>query len=125
MESRNPVQSGSPADYRVKVVRGGATLRSFDLAELRDVGVKSVTAQGQVQQGPSLLAVLGEAGVTDFTAVDVLGQGLRDKGKLTLTRAQVDGDVVLAIAKRGTVKLAGPNVPSAMRVRDVLELTVR
>jgi hypothetical protein len=124
-ESANPVQAGSANAYKVVVVRDGVTLRSFDLAALRDVGVKSVVAQGQVQQGPSLLAVLSEAGVTDFKGIDIKGEGIRDSGKLSLSRSQIDGDVVLAIAKRGTVKLAGPNVPSGQRVRDVVELMVR
>jgi hypothetical protein len=124
-ESANPIPTGSATAYRVVVVRDGVTLHSFDLAALRDVGVKSVVAQGQVQEGPALLAVLAEAGVTDFSGIDVVGMGVRDSGKLSLSRSQIDADVVLAIAKRGTVKVAGPNVPSDRRVRDVTELMVR
>jgi hypothetical protein len=125
VESRNPIEGTDASSYRVVVTRSGNTLRSFDLASLRGLGVKRVIAQGQAQEGPTLLAVLADAGVGDFVAVDVVGQGTRDRGRLSLTRAQIDADIVLAIAKRGTVKVAGPDIPADQRVRDVTELRVR
>jgi len=119
--------SASPtAEYQVKVTRDGRELAAFDLAELRAVGTATVVAQGSVQEGPRLIDVLKRAGVEDFASVTVIGTGVRDKGRLELACAQVASDTVLSLAKkRGTVKVAGPAIPSDKRVRDVTEIRVR
>ncbi len=122
-ESR--VSSASPAGYHVAVVRDGQTLANFDLTALKAVGMIRVTAQGQPQQGPAVISVLSSAGVTDFARLTVVGLGVRDKGRLVLSRGKIGPDVVLAVSKRGTVKLAGPSIPQDQRVRDVTELLVR
>lgn len=113
------------AAYRVRVTQQGRVLASFDLAGLKAVGSKTVVVQGGQQVGPPLLDVLKRAGVTGFSAITVLGEGTRDKGRLVLKSADVASDTVLAVAKRGTVKIAGPNIPQTMRVRDVTEIQVR
>ena len=115
----------APKGYTVTVVRGGSTLATFTLAALEAVGVKHVVVQGQSQYGPALLSVLAKAGVKDFSEVDVTGEAVRDSGKLKLTRAQVGPDVVLAVAQRGTVKIAGPDIPQDQRIRDVIRLVVK
>jgi hypothetical protein len=124
---KNPVPAAAAAAYRVRVVQNGKDLASFDLAALEAVGMKTVVAQGQPQQGPSLLAVLRKAGVGDgFTQVTVIGMGIRDSGRLVLKRSQIGENDVLAVAqKRDTVKIAGPDVPQDMRIRDVVELVVQ
>ena len=115
----------APKGYQVTVMRDGRTLATFTLPALEAVGVKHVVVQGQSQYGPTLLSVLAKAGVKSFSAVDVTGQGVRDSGKLTLTRAQVVPDVVLAVAQRGTVKIAGSDIPQDKRIRDVIRLVVK
>jgi hypothetical protein len=115
----------SPPGYKVTVVENGRTLASYTLAGLEAIGVKHVVVQGQPQDGPTLLSVLAKTGVKHFTAVDVVGEGVRDSGKMTLTRAQVVPDVVLAVAQRGTVKIAGPDIPQDQRIRDVIRLVVK
>jgi len=54
----------------------------------------------------------------------VRGPGVRDDGLLVLERDQLTGDVVLDFANRGTVKIAGPDIAWADRVRDITELEV-
>jgi hypothetical protein len=125
-ENRNAASAGSPAGaYHVRVTRDGRELADFDMAALRAVGEKRVMAQGSPQVGPTLADVLKRAGVRDFSAVTVVGLGARDVGKLELSASDAGTDTVLAFAKRGTVKIAGPKIPSKMRVRDVTEIRVR
>jgi len=120
-----PSQAPATGAYRVRVTRDGRELASFDIAQLQAVGSKTVTVQGGVEQGPPLLDVLKRAGVTTFSAVTILGSGQRDSGRLVLVSADVGPDTVLDVAKRGTVKVAGPAIPRDKRVRDVMEIQVR
>lgn len=120
-----PQSVSASGGYHVRVTRDGRELASYDLAALKAVGEKRVVAQGSAQVGPALVDVLKCSGVSEFSAVTVIGMGARDGGRLELTASQVGTDCVLAIAKRGTAKLAGPKIPSGKRVRDVTELQVR
>jgi hypothetical protein len=117
--------SGSTNAYRVRVTRQGRELASFDLLALQAIGSKSVVLQGGREEGPPLLDVLKRAGVTTFTSVTIIGTGTRDSGRLELASADIGADTVLDVAKRGTVKIAGPEIPREMRVRDVTEIQVR
>jgi hypothetical protein len=117
--------AGGSGAYRVRVTRQGRELASFDLAGLQAIGSKSVVLQGGQEEGPMLLDVLKRAGVDEFSSVTILGAGTRDSGRLELAAADVGPDTVLDVAKRGTVKVAGPSIPKDMRVRDITEIQVR
>jgi hypothetical protein len=119
------VASASPSSYRVRITRDGRELASFDLAALQAIGVRSVVVQGGSEQGPALLDVLRKAGADSFSAVTVIGAGTHDKGRLDLAAADIGPDTVLDVAKRGTVKIAGPRIPRDKRVRDIKEIQVR
>ena len=72
-----------------------------------------------------MLDVLADAGVDGFTQLTVMGLGMRDDGVLVLDAAEVTPDVILDFAQtRSTVKIAGPEIERAERVRDVTELRV-
>jgi len=118
-------RSTAASEYRVRVTREGRELASYDLVALQGIGSRVVVLQGSPQEGPQVIAVLRRSGVEDFTALTVLGTGERDSGRIELAASQVDSDTVLAIAKRGTVKIAGPQIPKDKRVRDVTEIQVR
>jgi len=127
-EAAAPVPASSSAaasGYHVRVTRDGRQLASFDLAQLQAIGVKSVRVQGGTETGPPLLTVLAHAGAQDFTTITLIGTGERDTGRLDIGVADVGADTVLDIARRGTVKVAGPNIPRDMRVRDITEIQVR
>ena len=112
------------ADYRVVVRRDGAELRSYSLEDLRRFESHKFTQSGLTEEGPSVRDVLSDAGVEDFARLTVVGLGIKDDGLLVLDADQVDEDVLLDFANRGTVKIAGPNITRAERVRDVTELRV-
>ena len=60
-----------------------------------------------------------------YDSVLVTGAGLRDKGSLTLTPAQVRQRVQIDFSDRGTVKVCGPKLYHAEWVRDVLSIDAR
>ena len=120
------VSTGASASaYRVRITRGGRELASFDLSALKAIGMQKVVVQGGSEEGPRLLDVLRKAGVASFSALTVLGAATHDKGRLDIAAADIGTDTVLAVAKRGTVKIAGPKIPHDKRVRDVKEIQVR
>jgi hypothetical protein len=116
--------SGSDAEYVVVVIRDGDVLERFTMEEIRAFDTARVEVLGKTEEGPTLLSVLEAAGVTDFSRVHIGGMGIRDDGAITLTRAEVDDDVLLGIANRGTVKVVGPDIAWEDRVRDVTEIVV-
>jgi hypothetical protein len=120
------VQAPPPAAgaYRVRVTQDGRELASFDVASLKAIGMKKVVVQGGAEEGPAVLSVLSRAGVSDFTSITVIGMAVRDGGRLELKKAEIGPDTVLDIAKRGTVKIAGPDIAKDKRVRDVTEIQV-
>lgn len=81
--------------------------------------------QGGTETGPGLLDVLRRAGVTDVTTITIIGTGARDSGRLVMAAGDIGSETVLDIAKRGTVKVAGPNIPREDRVRDITGIEVR
>jgi len=116
--------AGSPSAYRVRVTRQGRELAAYDIAALQAIGMKKVVVQGGSEEGPPLLDVLRKAGVTKFDSLTLLGMGQRDGGRLELSVSDVGPETVLDIAKRGTVKVAGPSIPREKRVRDLTEIQV-
>lgn len=116
--------SGSDAEYVVVVIRDGEVLERFTMDDMRDLDMATVEVLGKTEEGPTLLAVLKAAGVTEFSRVYIGGMGIRDDGSIVLTRAQVTGEVLLDIANRGTVKVVGPDIAWEDRVRDVTEIVV-
>ncbi len=115
----------SPDDIPPLIVtRDGTVLAEFSMDELRDLPTRSYSQFGKSGEGPAVLAVLTEAGVTGFERLIVRGPAVRDDGILVLERDQVTDEIVLDFANRGTVKIAGPDIEWEDRVRDVTELEV-
>jgi hypothetical protein len=122
-----PGDDGPPASvYSVAVTRDGELLRTFAVAELQALPTATFTAEGKVQEGPTLLSVLDAAGVGGgFDEVEITGMGIRDEGRLVLAADAVDDTLVLDFAERGTVKVVSPELSWRERVRDVVEIAVR
>lgn len=119
-------ETGTPsgAVYSIDVVRAGHSLGRLTLEDLKALGTRRVYMQDQWEEGPTLLAALSSVGAGSFTRVTVIGLGARDDGRLTLKRSDVDQQVILDLALRGTAKLCGPKIPYEKRVRDVTQLVV-
>lgn len=108
----------------LRVMRDGQVLAEFSIDNLREFPMRSYSQFGKSGEGPAVLTVLAEAGVTDFERLTVRGPAVRDDGILVLDRDQITEDLVLDFANRGTVKIAGPDIAWEDRVRDVTELEV-
>ena len=116
--------AGATKAYSIKVLKDGASLKTYDLAALHALPQSRVVIDGKAQTGPSLTALLADAGAGAYTTVDVRGAGLRDKGSLSLTVAQARKKVQLDFSDRGTVKVCGPDLYHAEWVRDVVSIDV-
>ena len=121
----NATRKAESGAYHVTVTRGQTELGTFDVADLEKLGTKRVVMQGKPETGPTLLSVLRAAGVEDFSRVSIYGAGIRDSGFLKLKRSQIDGNVLLDVAIRGTTKVCGPNIAWEDRVRDVERIDVQ
>jgi hypothetical protein len=114
--------SGQGGGYAVVVRSGGRTAGRFDVPALKalpQTDVATPQSQGkQVQHGPLVRTVLARAGVQQFSRLRVVGPD----GSETFTAVEIDQQVVLDFDNRGTVKLAGANLPQARWVHDVTEL---
>jgi hypothetical protein len=119
-----PKGAAPPPAYAVAVSRDGTRLQRFSLADLRSLPVVHLTIDGKEQDGPALTTVLEAAGVNSYQGLTVVGYGLRDRGRLTLSAAVARGSL-LDFSNRGTVKFCSPTIAWDDWVRDVTELRVR
>jgi hypothetical protein len=115
----------SPPAYAITVRQGGEVLRQYDLVALRALPQASLTVGGREQDGPLLRTVLDDAGADTSAVVDVVGAGLRDEGRLTLTADEIDRDVQLDFSDRGTVKVCAAWLDRGEWVRDVVTIDAR
>jgi hypothetical protein len=114
--------AGATRPYSIEVLKDGAPLKTYDLAALHALPQSRVAIDGKTQTGPSLTALLADAGAGTYQTVDIRGAGLRDKGSLSLTAAQTRKKVQLDFSDRGTVKVCGPDLYHAEWVRDVVSI---
>ncbi len=109
------------ADAVFTVVTADGTSVPFSLADLSALPLTSIISDGNPQEGPSLLAVLGKAGVTEFAEVTLTGSD----GSKTLTSAEVTEEVILDFNNRGSVKLVSPDLGKDARIRDITKIEVK
>ena len=86
----------------------------------------TIVIDGDEQSGPLLSDVLAAAGVDEWTRAEVFGKG---EGRsfdvaIEIFADEVDETWVLDITKRGTLKLASPELPKEQWVRDTGEIRI-
>ncbi len=114
--------AGTGTSYAVIVVFKGKTVASFGFADLQALPRTGVEGQ----EGPTLLSVLDNAGIKEFSKVTVKGMGPGRTGpaKAELSRDQLSKSLILDFTKQGTVKLAGDSLPRESWVIDVTQIVV-
>lgn len=103
------------------VVRADGTTVAFTLDDLKALPLTSIVSDGNPQEGPSLLAVLAKAGVTDFSEVTLTGAD----GSKTMAHDEVTDQVILDFNNRGSVKLVSPDLAKDARIRDIVKIEVK
>ncbi len=119
-------EASSPGDDVVlRVVDGYTVARDWTLAELEaEVPFREIVVDDDAQTGPRLIDVIAASGVDGWETGQVLGMSesrVFEVG-LDIDAATVDDTWVFDVTNRGTLKLAAPDLPREMWVRDVGEL---
>jgi hypothetical protein len=125
-----PAPTPSPTTARVEFVidvfQSSNKIASLSSSDLQSLPQKSVETTAGVQEGPTLGAVLEQAGVPEFSKVAIFGltKERTNAEILTLSREKVNEQVVLDLAGQSKAKLASPDIPYEKWVYDVNRLTV-
>ncbi|MBI2919204.1 MAG: hypothetical protein HYY01_14615 [Chloroflexi bacterium] len=121
-----PTPTGVPVAprYRIDVAVDGA-LFSLGTRDLQRLPQRSLS--GGPGKGPTLLSVLNEAGVKDFSTVRVTGSSPEGKpgAQTSLARGEVVETVLLVLTEQGTAGLAGPTIPRERWIASVTRLDVQ
>lgn len=97
------------------------TAMPFTPADIQALPSTRIMAEGQPEEGPSLLDVLAAAQLTTFDTVTLRG---RD-GVISFAQTELTPDLILDITQRGTVKIVSPTIPREARVRDIHTIEVQ
>ncbi len=117
----NPSENGKPSDALLTVEIPDGENVYFTLEQMQELPITTITVEGKPEEGPSLLAALEAAGVTEFEEVTLTG----NDGSITLSFDQVHDEVILDITKRDTLKFAATDVPKATWIHDVYLIEIK
>jgi hypothetical protein len=119
--------NNSSTGYTIKVFSNDTQIASLSLDDLLNLPQVNISAVGRTEEGPTLLSALELAGVTNFSQLTATGmtQGRIAEAVLTLTRDEIDDEVILDITNSGTTKLCGPNISFDAWIRDVNKLELQ
>ena len=93
---------------------------NFTVEQVKAMPQVSIEVDGKTEEGPALLAVLEDAGVSNFSSMTLQGLNL----SVTLEKDEITDEVILDITNRDTVKFASPMVPKQDWPKDIMLITV-
>ena len=110
----------------IDVFQKTSKIASLSFSDLQDLPQTSVETTAGVQEGPTLEAVLEQAGVQEFSKVVIFGltKERTMAAVLPLSRAKVTEQVILNLTDQGTAELVSPDIAKDKWVFDVSRLTV-
>jgi hypothetical protein len=116
----------APAKSIIDVFQKTSKIASLSFSDLQDLPQTSVETTAGVQEGPTLEAVLEQAGVQEFSKVVIFGltKERTMAAVLPLSRAKVTEQVILNLTDQGTAELVSPDIAKDKWVFDVSRLTV-
>ncbi|MCX5998817.1 MAG: hypothetical protein NTU41_04300 [Chloroflexi bacterium] len=123
-DNTNGTASPAENEYAIDISLNGEHVSSVTLTELHALAQTSFEAGGNTQSGPEVATVLEYAGIIQYSQITVAGmaRGRTATAELTLGRAEVTDQVVLAFNKQGKTKLAGQDIPQDSWIIDVSEI---
>jgi hypothetical protein len=104
-----------------QLVRADGSMQPFSLEDLKKLPLATIFAEGNPQEGPSLLAVLKSSGVMEFQEVAITGR----EGTKKMTKSEINDEVILDFNNRGSVKLVSPTMPHEARIRDITRIIIK
>jgi len=118
--------TATSVEYTIEVFRNGGKVASLSLPDLQSLPQKSVQTIAGMQEGPTVLSVLQQVGIQEFNRLVISGLTRHriESAELTLTRAEINDQVILDITGQGTTKLTSPDIPQEEWIIDVNRLTV-
>jgi hypothetical protein len=125
--SGNAPSEGDTSVVILRVTRGGETLAEWSIDRVRaELTISTAPADGEDQEGPTLLDLLAASGVGRWTNLEVLGFGPQRSFEVGLDVEfdDVDEGWILDISRRGTLKLAADALGRERWVRDVTEIRI-
>jgi hypothetical protein len=104
-----------------QLMRADWGMQTFSLDDLKKLPLATIFAEGNPQEGPSLLAVLKSSGVMEFQEVAITGR----EGTKKMTKSEINDEVILDFNNRGSVKLVSPRMPHEARIRDITRIIIK
>ena len=119
--------TSASSQYQITVTLNDKQIASLTVADLTKLPQIRANIGGTEEQGPTLASVLDLAGVKDFSEVTIYGftKGRLASAELTLQKAQVTDNVMLALVTRGTAKLTGTDIGAQKAIIDVNKIVVK
>jgi hypothetical protein len=116
----------APVKSIIDVFQKTSKIASLSFSDLQGLPQTSVETTAGVQEGPTLEAVLEQAGVQEFSKVVIFGltKERTMAAVLPLSRAKVTEQVILNLTDQGTAELVSPDIAKDKWVFDVSRLTV-
>lgn len=108
-------------DYTVKVMLNEKLMKSYTIEDINAMDKKTMEAEGKTEEGPSVLDVLKDSGINDFSNITFVGAW---RTEADLSREQVDEETLLDITNHGTVKLATHAISKKDWVKDIIKIVV-
>jgi tungstate transport system substrate-binding protein len=112
--------------YTIKITQGSQTLLNLSVADLDGFPAVSITADGKDYSGPSLISLLNQAGITNFSKITIAGysKGRVATAELALTQAELTEQTILRKTNQNTFSMASPDIDANSWVIDVTEIKV-
>jgi hypothetical protein len=114
-------KASTPSLIVFQLVRADGSMQPFSLDDLKKLPLATIFAEGNPQEGPSLLAVLKSSGVMEFQEVAITGR----EGTKKMTKSEINDEVILDFNNRGSVKLVSPTMPHEARIRDITRIIIK
>lgn len=114
------------AGYSIKVTQGGKTITTLSLDDIDKLATVTISADGKSYTGPTILSILSQAGISDFTKIIIMGysKGRLATAELPVSKTNLNGKYILRKTNQNTYSLATPDVVADNWIIDVNELVI-
>lgn len=128
-QEKAPPPADAPAQLEEQgatVYQDGALLAILSVAAVQALPTTTVDAGGESNTGPTLRSALKAVGVSTFQRLKVFGtfRGRFAEGEINLPEHEVTDRVILAVNRRGELRLVSPSLPPEQWIVAMKRITV-